>query len=424
MEEGTIKGYVFIPFQNSNMYNNYLHRVVDNELGLFKLLDQSKNLETALELDFLWSKKGFIIEGKNHVLNYNVTFVREIAEKYPDYDIVFWSLYDNTDYTEYFKHRIDGESVTTGDALFTINEMCNTYKIEPKRFSFISPGIYSNKNYPNFRFGTSDFHYLSKHDEPWENIEQSPEELLESKNKLFNLLHLNWKPSRSLFMFLADKQIAKFQANNNINYWCNYNFSGAFAGHTTRDIIADGEKFNNKLIQKSFNEVELMNTYKMDDTGRDLVGAKRKMDGEVMYSTYINISICGEPDKKNIGVEEQAFKSAIYLSPSLQIGSQRQMRKFNGHYGLDIFEDLWDIGGGLSSFENKVTSFERIEGAVQLVKQLTANKKQVIAWFKEEKNISRLRYNRNRVIQLLRNNARITMNDSEALHFLEALDRV
>lgn len=406
------------------MYNNYLHRVVDNDLELFKLLDKSNHLETALDLDFLWSSKCFIIEGRHHQLSYNVSLVKEIAEKYPDYHIVFWSLYDNTNYVEYFRHRIDGEEVTSGDALFTITQMCKIYNIEPKRFSFISPGIYSNKNYPDFRFGTSDFHYLSKHDEPWDKIEQSPEELLESKDKLFNLLHLNWKPSRSLFMFLADKQIAKFQANNNINYWCNYNFSGAYAGHTTRDIIADGEKFNNKVVQKKFNETELMKTFKMDDTGRDVVGAKRKMDGEEMYSTYINISICGEPEKKNIGIEEQVFKSAIYMSPSLQIGSQRQMRRFNGHYGLDIFEDLWDIGGGLSSFENKATSFERIEGAVELVKQLTKNKKQVIAWFKAENNIARLRYNRNRVIQLLRKNATITENDNEALHFLEALGDV
>jgi hypothetical protein len=48
----------------------------------------------------------------------------------------------------------------------------------------------------------------------------------------------------------------------------------------------------------------------------------------------------------------------------------------------------------------------------------------VIAWFNNENNISRLRYNRNRVIQLLRKNATITMNDNEALHFLEALDVV
>ena len=32
------------------MYNNYLHNVVDEELGIFKLLDESRNLETALEL--------------------------------------------------------------------------------------------------------------------------------------------------------------------------------------------------------------------------------------------------------------------------------------------------------------------------------------------------------------------------------------
>ena len=149
---------------------------------------------------------------------------------------------------------------------------------------------------------------------------------MKSKNKLFNLLHLNWKPSRSLFMFLADKQIANFEANNNINYWCNYNFSGAYAGHTTRDIIADGEKFKNKLVTEKFNEKQLMQTYKQDSIGRDNVQCKRSMDGEIMYSTYINISISGEPDKQNIGVEEQVFKSAIYLSPSLQIGSQRQMR--------------------------------------------------------------------------------------------------
>ena len=333
-------------------------------------------------------------------------------------------MYDNTNYPEYFNHRIDGETITSGDALFTLNQMCETYKIEPNRFSFISPGIYSNRNYPNFKFGTSDFHYLSRHDEPWDNIEQSPEELLKSKNKLFNLLHLNWKPSRSLFMFLADKQIANFEANNNINYWCNYNFSGAYAGHTTRDIIADGEKFKNKLVTDKFNEKQLMQTYKQDSIGRDNVQSKRSMDGEIMYSTYINISISGEPDKQNIGVEEQVFKSAIYLSPSLQIGSQRQMRRFNGHYGLDIMEDLWDIGGGLSSFENLPTSFQRIEGAVNLVKELTKNKKEVIAWFNNENNIARLRYNRNRVIQLLRKNATITMNDNEALHFLEALDVV
>lgn len=419
-----MKGFIFVPFQNANMYNNYLHNVVDEELGIFKLLDESRNLETALELDFLWSSKSYIKEGKYHVLDYDTAYIIELAEKYKDYNIVFWSLYDNTNYPEYFNHRIDGETVTSGDALFTLNQMCETYKIEPNRFSFISPGIYSNRNYPNFKFGTSDFHYLSRHDEPWDNIEQSPEELLKSKNKLFNLLHLNWKPSRSLFMFLADKQIANFEANNNINYWCNYNFSGAYAGHTTRDIIADGEKFKNKLVTKKFNEKQLMQTYKQDSIGRDNVQCKRSMDGEIMYSTYINISISGEPDKQNIGVEEQVFKSAIYLSPSLQIGSQRQMRRFNGHYGLDIMEDLWDIGGGLSSFENLPTSFQRIEGAVNLVKELSKNKKEVIAWFNNENNISRLRYNRNRVIQLLRKNATITMNDNEALHFLEALDVV
>ena len=148
------------------------------------------------------------------------------------------------------------------------------------------------------------------------------------------------------------------------------------------------------------------------------------MDGEIMYSTYINISISGEPDKSNVGIENQVFKSAIYMSPSLQIGSQRQMRKFNGHYGLDLFEDLWDLGGGLSSYENLNTSFERIVGAVELVKKLDKNKKQVIAWFKDEKNIARLKYNRNKVIQLLRKNATITMNENEALHFLEAFDYV
>lgn len=406
------------------MYNNYLHSTIDSGIGLIKLLDQSSNLETALDLDFLWSAKSFVIEGKHHVLSYDVGLVKEIAEQYPDHNIVFWSLYDNTDYTEYFQHRIVGESVISGDALFTINQLCETYKIEPSRISFISPGIYSNKNYPNFKFGTSNFHYISGRDENWENIEQSPEELLKSKDKLFNLLHLNWKPSRSLFMFLADKQIAKFQANNNINYWCNYNFSGGYRDFVTRQIVNEGHKFNNKLVQKSFNETELMKTYKMDDIGRDLAVAKRKMDGEEMYSTYINISISAEPDKKNIGIEEQVFKSAMYLSPSLQIGSQRQMRKFNAHYGLDIFEDLWDIGGGLSSFENKATSFERIEGAVQLVKQLTKNKKQVIAWFKEDRNISRLRQNRNRVTQLLRKYNEISTNENEALHFLEVLNEL
>jgi len=48
----------------------------------------------------------------------------------------------------------------------------------------------------------------------------------------------------------------------------------------------------------------------------------------------------------------------------------------------------------------------------------------VIAWFKDEKNIARLKYNRNKVIQLLRKNATITMNENEALHFLEAFDYV
>lgn len=418
------KGFVFVPFHNCEMYNNYLAKDIDQELELFKLLDNSRNLETALDTDFIWAKKSFIVEGDWGVLDYNTGYIKDIALKYPQYAIVLWSLYDNTDFTSYFQHRTQGEIVRTGDALFTITQLCTTYKIDPTRFHFVSPGIYKNKNYPNFKYGTADFHYISTHDEPWENIEQSPEELMESKNKLFNLLHMVWKPSRSLFMFLADKQIKGFTDNNNINYWTNFNFSGSFAKHTTADILNQAKKFDVKLLLDHFNEATLMNTYKHDNIGRDIVQARSRMDGEIMYSTYINISISGEPDKSNVGIENQVFKSAIYMSPSLQIGSQRQMRKFNGHYGLDLFEDLWDLGGGLSSYENLNTSFERIVGAVELVKKLDKNKKQVIAWFKDEKNIARLRYNRNKVIQLLRKNATITMNENEALHFLEAFDYV
>ena len=406
------------------MYNNYMHKTVDKDLHLFKLLDNSRNLETAMDLDFMWSEISLIKEGKYHVLDYNTRFIKDVAEKYPDYNIVFWSLYDNTDYTQYFKHRQVGENVASGDALFTINQMCKAYKIDPKRFSFVSPGIYSNRNYPNFKFGTSDFHYISRHDEPWENIEQTPEELMESKDKLFNLLHLSWKPSRSLFMFLADKQIEGFTEDNNINYWTNFNFSGSYAKYATQDILADAEKLGNELILDRINELQLMKTFKHDNKGRDIIETKRLMDGEIMYKTFINISISSEPNKTNIGVEEQVFKSAIYMSPSLQVGSQRQMRRFNGHYGLDIMEDLWDIGGGLSKFENEPTSTARIIGAVECVKKMTENKDKVIAWFKDDNNIARLKYNRNKVIQVLRKNATITMNDNEALHLLEALDYV
>ena len=55
---------------------------------------------------------------------------------------------------------------------------------------------------------------------------------------------------------------------------------------------------------------------------------------------------------------------------------------------------------------------------------MTQNKDKVIAWFKDDTNIARLKYNRNKVIQVLRKNATITMNDNEALHLLEALDYV
>lgn len=412
-------GFVMVPIQSSGTFDAQCKKTLNEELSTYKILDNTCNFETAKDYDIVWTEKSIIklAEKSKHFLDYDLEGLKSLIKEYKGYGIIFYSLFDNSDLAEVFPSRQD----LSGNLLATLKDFCDAEQLDYSTFNFVTPGFEKYKTYP-FKTGTLDYVWAGSQGvllhEDIQNFDES--NIMNNKQRMLCFHHLNWRTHRSLFLYILEKLNKDCLINGHLSYWSNYQYSGNYLGLEVRNlrIIFEGDKFYDTLneqtlqIRRGHPPAESVSTLR-----------QQPANSEVKES-FLGVAIQADPNNTNMRVEEQVFKGALYNTPYLMIGSQGIMRKFNDHYQMDIFEDLWEIGGGLSKIDKLPKAEQRIRAGAECISQMYKNFSDVKKWFGEDKNLKRLRLNRRRVIEVIKKNNALFHNQSEALPILEALGNV
>lgn len=414
-----MKGFLFVPIQLGASYTNECRKVLNSELKTYKVLDNTPNFETAKDYDLVWTEKSLIVPAQEHkhFLDYDLEGLKSLLKEYEGYGIIFYSLFDNSDLANIFPSR-QGKN---GNALQTIKDFCDTEAIDYSRINFVTPGFEKFRKYP-FNIGTLDFAWAGAQGcelfKDLQNFDQT--EIINNKKRLMCFHHLNWRTHRSLFLFALDKLNKECVVESNISYWKNFQYSGNFLNREIANLkqIFEGDDFYSTI------STDTMQVKRGHIPVEDISYLKQQPANNEVKQAYVGVSIQAEPDNSNMRAEDQVFKSALYYTPHLLIGSKGIMRKFNDHYQMDIFEDLWAIGGGLSSIDKLPKSEQRVRAAVNCISKMYDNIEQVKKWFENDANIKRLKLNRQRVIEIIKKNQGMLHNHSEALPLLESLGYV